>query len=195
MNQPGQGGQPSWTTNLTARGTKPGPGGVALADIPDRVIAYIIDAIILGIVGFIVSTVTLSVLGENLTGGVFGINFRVHNLVSSLATAVIMLAVSAGYFIYMWSRMGGATVGMKVMKLSVRDASSGAVVNQSQAITRWLFLAAPYAVSFLYVWGTIGWLVWVAALAYEIYLLYTTGTSPTRQGFHDAQAKTVVAKG
>jgi uncharacterized RDD family membrane protein YckC len=205
MNQPGQGGQmptpppgggmPSWSNNLTARGTMAGPAGVALADIPDRVIAYVIDAIILGIVGFIVSTITLSVLGDNLTGGVFGINIRVHNIVSSLATAVVMLAVSAAYFIYMWSRMGGATVGMKVMKLSVRDASSGAVINQSQAITRWLFLAAPFAVSFIYVWGLIGWLVSLVVLVYEIYLLVSTAQSSTRQGFHDMQAKTVVAKG
>jgi len=201
MNQPGQGGQmpgggmPSWTNNLTARGTQAGPAGVALADIPDRVIAFVIDAIILGVVGFIVSTITLSVLGDNLTGGVFGINIRVHGIVSSLATAAIMLVVSGAYFIGMWSRMGGATVGMKVMKLSVRDASSGAVVNQSQAINRWLFVGAPFAITFVYVWGVIGLLVSLAVLAYEIYLLVTTAQSSTRQGFHDMQAKTVVAKG
>jgi uncharacterized RDD family membrane protein YckC len=204
MNQPGQpgqppapppgGGMPSWTNNLTSRGTQSGPAGVALADIPDRVIAFVIDAIILGIVGFIVGTITLSVLGDNYLG-VFGLNYRTHNLVSSLATAVIMLAVSGAYFIGMWSRMGGATVGMKVMKLSVRDASSGAPINQSQAINRWLFVGAPFAISFIYVWGLIGWLVSLAVLAYEIYLLVTTAQSPTRQGFHDVQAKTVVAKG
>ena len=182
-------GMPSWTNNLTARGTKAGPAGVALADVPDRVIAYIIDAIILGIVGFIVGTLTLSVLGDNFLG------FRFHNIVSSLATAVIMLVVSAGYFIGMWTRMGGATVGMKVMKLSVRDASSGGPISQSQAINRWLLVAAPFAVSFVYVWGIIGWLVWLAALGFQIYLLVTTAQSPTRQGFHDVRANTVVAKG
>ena len=185
---------PSWTSNLTARGTTAGPAGVALADVPDRVIAYIIDAIILGIVGFIVGTLTLSVLGDNF-GGIFGITVRIHNIVSALATAVIMLAVSAGYFIGMWTRMGGATVGMRVMKLSVRDAASGGPISQSQAITRWLLVAAPFAVSFVYVWGIIGWLVWLAALGFQIYLLVTTAQSPTRQGFHDVQAKTVVAKG
>lgn len=187
-------GAPQWTSNLTARGTISGPAGVALADVPERVIAYIIDAIILGIVGFIVSTLTLSVLGDNF-GGIFGINVRVHNIVSSLATAVIMLAVSAGYFIGMWTRMGGATVGMKVMKLSVRDATSGGPISQSQAMNRWLLVAAPFAVSFVYVWGIIGWLVWLAALVYQIYLLVSTAQSPTRQGFHDVRANTVVSKG
>lgn len=202
MNQPapsgqqpsGPSGMPSWTNNITARGTKPGPAGVALADLTDRIIAFVIDAIILGVIGFIVSSITLSVLGDNF-GGVFGINIRVHNIVSSLATAAIMLVVSAAYFIGMWSRMGGATVGMKVMKLSVRDATSGAPVNQAQAMTRWLYIGAPYALTFIYVWGAIGLLVALAVLAYEIYLLYTTANSPTRQGFHDMSAKTVVAKG
>ncbi|MEP7379989.1 MAG: RDD family protein, partial [Chloroflexota bacterium] len=187
-------GMPSWTNNITARGTMSGPAGVTLADLPDRIIAFVIDAIILGIAGFIVSTVTLSVLGDNYAG-VFGFAYRSHNIVSSLATALIMLGVSAAYFIGMWSRMGGATVGMRVMKLSVRDAMSGAPVNQAQAINRWLYVGAPFALSFLYVWGVIGWLVALAVFGYEIYLLMTTAQSPTRQGFHDMQAKTVVAKG
>jgi uncharacterized RDD family membrane protein YckC len=190
--QPGS-GMPSWTSNLTARGTVSGPAGVALADVPDRAIAYIIDAIILGIIGFIVSMLTVSVLGDNF-GGIFG-NIRFHNAVSSLATVALMLVVSAAYFIGMWTRMGGATAGMRVMKLTVRDAATGGPVTQPQAINRWLFLGAPLALSFLYVWGVIGWIVWIAVLVYEIYLLMTTAQSPTRQGFHDLQAKTVVAKG
>lgn len=191
---PGGGQMPSWTSNVTARGTKAGPAGVALADLPDRIIAYIIDAVILGIIGVIIGTLTLSVLGDNYLG-VFGFNYRSHNIVSALATAALTLVVSGAYFIGMWSRMGGATVGMKVMKLSVRDASSGATVNQSQAINRWLYLGAPLALTSLYVWGVIGWLVSLAVLGYAIYLLMTTAQSATRQGFHDMQAKTVVAKG
>ena len=31
-------------------------------------------------------------------------------------------------------------------------------------------------------------------LGYAIYLLYTAANSPTRQGFHDVQASTVVVK-
>lgn len=180
---------PSWSSNLTARGTLSGPAGVALADIPERVIAFVIDAIILGIIGYIVGILTTSVLGDNF------VFFKVANLVSSVVAVVIMLVVSGVYFIGQWSRMGGATVGMKVMKLSVRDATSGQPIGQQQAINRWLVVGAPFAISFLYVWGVIGWIVGLAVLAYEIYLLVTTAQSPTRQGFHDQYAKTVVAKG
>jgi uncharacterized RDD family membrane protein YckC len=186
---------PSWTNNLTARGTMAGPAGVALADIPDRAIAYVIDAIIIGIVGYIITIITTSVLGDNLFGGILGLNVRVPSLISSVAAVVLLLIVSGAYYIYMWSRMGGATVGMKVMKISVRDASSGAPVSQGAAINRWLLVGAPFAVYPLYQWSMIGWLVSLLVLAYLIYLLVTIAQSATRQGFHDTYAKTVVAKG
>jgi uncharacterized RDD family membrane protein YckC len=186
--QPG-GGMPSWTNNITARGTIAGPAGVALADLPDRIIAFVIDGIILGIVGFIVNAVSVGILGDNF------IIVRTANLVSSLAVVVIMLIVSAGYFIFQWTRMGGSTVGMKVMKISVRDATTGGPITQQQAINRWLLVGLPFALYFLYYWGVIGWLVALAILVYEIYLIVTTAQSPTRQGFHDTFAKTVIVKG
>jgi hypothetical protein len=34
----------------------------------------------------------------------------------------------------------------------------------------------------------------VALIAYVVFLLYSTSNSPTRQGFHDVQASTVVVK-
>lgn len=185
---PAGGGMPSWTSNLTAQGTIPGPGGVALADTPNRIIAAVIDFIILGVVGFIVSMLTTSILGDNW---IFG---RSANLVSSLVAVVIMLVVSGAYFIYMWSRMNGATVGMRVLKLSVRDSSTGGPISQGQAINRWLLLGAPYALSFMYGWG-IGFIISLLVLVWYLYLLYTMAQSKTRQGFHDTYAKTVVAKG
>ncbi len=192
---PPAGGMPSWTNNLTARGTMAGPAGVALADIPDRAIAYVIDAIIIGIVGYIITIITTSVLGDNLFGGILGLNVRVPSLVSSIVAVVLLLIVSGAYYIYMWSRMGGATVGMKVMKISVRDSSSGAPVSQGAAINRWLLVGAPFALYPLYQWSFIGWLVGLLVLGYLIYLLVTIAQSATRQGFHDTYAKTIVAKG
>ena len=187
------GGMPSWTSNLTARGTMPGPAGLALADIPERVIAFIIDAIILGIAGFIISTITTSILGDNL-GGIF-LNVRVPSLLSTIVAVALLAALSAGYFIYTWTRMGGATLGQKVMKLRVVDGASGAAITQSQAINRWLTIGLPLALYQFYAWSIIGWLIWLASLGFLIYLLITTAQSPTRQGFHDQFAKTAVVKG
>jgi uncharacterized RDD family membrane protein YckC len=184
---------PSWTNNLSARGTKAGPGGVALADFTDRAIAAVIDFVIIGIIGAIVSSVMTGILGDQLLGGIFG-SIKVPSLVSSLATVVVMLVISAAYFVGMWTRMKGATVGMRVMKLSVRDASSGQMVGQSAAINRWLLLGAPAVLSSIYGWG-IGLILGILVFVYYLYLIYTVASSPTRQGLHDTYAKTVVAKG
>jgi uncharacterized RDD family membrane protein YckC len=186
------GGMPSWTSNLTAQGTIQGPAGLALADVPNRVIASVIDFVILGIVGFIVGAIIHPILGDRFTffGSVIG---TVPSLFSSIVVAAIMAAVSAGYFIYTWLRMGGATVGMRLLKLNVRDAQTGGPITQQQAINRWLVFGAPYALSFLYGWG-IGILISIGVLVWYVYLLITTAQSPTRQGFHDKYSGTVVAK-
>jgi|SRR3990170_2317216 len=209
MDQPGQGGQPpapppgggmpSWTNNITARGTISGPGGVALADLPDRIIALVIDSIIIGVVGYVLSAILGGILTEDkattVLGVVVGIG-RGPSTIGQLIAVVLTLAASAGYFIYMWTRMGGATVGMRVMKLTVRDATSGGPISQSQAINRWLALGAAQGLGYLYwAFGTIGFIISLVVLGYYIYLLMTTAQSPTRQGWHDKFAKTVVAKG
>jgi uncharacterized RDD family membrane protein YckC len=187
-------GMPSWTSNITARGTMAGPGGVALADMPDRLIAFVIDAIILGIVGFIVSTITTSILGDNYLG-IFGLaGGKVPSLISTIVAVAILAAVSAGYFVYMWTRMGGSTVGMRLMKVRVVDATTGGPINQSQAINRWLTLGLPLALYQFYGWSLIGWLIALIAFGFLVYLVITTAQSPTRQGFHDKFAKTAVAK-
>jgi uncharacterized RDD family membrane protein YckC len=190
--QPAGSGAPSWTSNITASGTIPGPAGLALADLPNRIIAAVIDFIILGVVGYIVSTISTSVLGDDFI--FFGLTgTKIPSLLSSLVAAAVMAAVAVGYFAYMWSRMGGASVGMRVLKLQVRDAGSGGAISQDQAIRRAAFLAAPWGLTWFYGWG-IGFIISLIVLAYYVYLLVTAAQSPTRQALHDQQAKTVVAK-
>lgn len=187
------GGMPSWTSNITSQGTIVGPGGTALADLPNRIIAAVIDFIILSIVAYIVGMIIHPILGERFGfGGIFT-DVVVPSLLSSLVVVLIMAAVSAGYFIYMWLKMDGATVGMRLLKLQVRDSASGGVISQDQAIKRWAFLAGPWALSWFYGWG-IGFIISILILVYYIYLVISAAQSPTRQGLHDQQARTVVAK-
>jgi uncharacterized RDD family membrane protein YckC len=102
--------------------------------------------------------------------------------------------VSGGYFIYMWTRMRG-TVGMKVLGMQVGDAGSGATLTQDQAIKRWIALGAPFGiVQALNPLPLLGILVGLAALGWFIYLVYTTYSSPTKQGWHDIFAHTMVVK-
>jgi uncharacterized RDD family membrane protein YckC len=104
-----------------------------------------------------------------------------------------MLAVTGAYFIYFWTRMNGTTIGSRVMKLSVRDQATGGTITQNQAITRWLFLGAPFAIEYFYGWS-LGLIISLLVLVYYIYLIISIAQDPMRQGLHDKQAKTVVAK-
>jgi uncharacterized RDD family membrane protein YckC len=187
---------PSWTNNITARGTMTGPAGLALADLPERIIAYIIDAIILGLIGVVINLILGSVLTETRTDFIFGVPVVVRgpSFLASVLGVVISLAISAAYFIYQWTRMNGQTIGMRVLKLGVRDATSGGIIVQQQAIRRWAYIGLPGAIGLAYVLPVIGIILSLAVLAYYIYLLVTTAQSPTRQGFHDKGANTVVAK-
>jgi len=184
---------PSWTSNITSQATIAGPGGIALADAPARIIAIIIDFIVLGIIGFIVNSLTTSLFGDNFLG-IFGLQYKTQSLLGAIITVVVMLAVTGAYFVFMWTRFGGATVGQKLLKLSVRDQNTGGVITMNQAIMRWVFLAGPWAINFVYGWG-LGFIVSLLVLIYYIYLLISVAQDPMRQGLHDKQAKTVVAKG
>jgi uncharacterized RDD family membrane protein YckC len=162
--------------------TGPDPG-VAYADLVPRIVAIVIDVLIIGIVYAVVVAVlaALGGWGAFLIGG------------------VIYLALSVGYFVYTWTRQR-ATLGQLVLGLETVNAADGASLTQDQALRRWVFLWGPGALAQVFgygggtVVGLVGWLVALLALLYELYLLYTTSQSPRRQGFHDVQAATVVVK-
>jgi uncharacterized RDD family membrane protein YckC len=157
----------------------PAPG-IAYADLVTRIIALVIDSVILFLI-YIVAGIIL---------GLFG---WVGGLLASLAYA----GVSAGYFVYLWTKQR-ATYGQKFQKLECVNAADGATLTQEQAIKRWLFLFGPNQLvailtSIPFLW-TIGSLASLLVLGYVVYLLYSASQSPKRQGFHDVQAGTVVVK-
>lgn len=158
------------------------PGGLVYADVPNRAIAYIIDAIILAVIIVVVA------------GIVAAIGFAAGGFVSAVVIGLIGLAISAAYFIYTWTTMR-ATVGMKVLGMQIGNAGDGRTLTTDQAIRRWLALSAPsiLAQAFQPI-AVIGVLLSIAAFAWFIYLVYTTAQSPTKQGWHDVFANTMVVK-
>jgi uncharacterized RDD family membrane protein YckC len=167
---------------------EPGPApGIMYADLTSRIIAYVIDAIALGIVWSIVWSV---IFGALLWTSGFAVL-----LIAGLVLGVIWAAGSAAYFVYTWTKMR-ASLGQRVMKLETVNAGDGATLTQNQAIKRWAFLFGPAAAGIVLgnILGLIGPLLSLVAFGYECYLLYTTSQSSKRQGFHDVQAGTVVVK-
>lgn len=164
-----------------------GPAGFYYADVPNRAIAYIIDVIILAIVNLIAFAV-LSAVGLSIISGLE------YNYVAGLILAIVSLVVSGAYFIYTWTAMRG-TLGMKALGMQIGNAGDGKTLTMDQAIRRWIALGAPFGIAqALNPLPGIGILLGLVALGWFIYLLWTTYSSPTKQGFHDTFANTMVVK-
>jgi uncharacterized RDD family membrane protein YckC len=170
-----------------------GPAGFVYADVPNRAIAYIIDAILVAIVAGIIGGI---LGGIGLSTGTFTpntLNFEV-NYVGLLVSAVIGAAISAAYFIYTWTSMRG-TLGMKVLGMQIGNAGDGKTLTMDQATRRWAVIALPGILAqVLFVLPALGALLGLVAFGWFIYLLWTTYSSPTKQGFHDKFANTMVVK-
>ena len=170
-----------------------GPPGFVYADVPNRAIAYIIDAILVGIVA---ATIGAVLGGVGLSTGTFTpgtLNFEV-NYVGLLVSAVIGAAISAAYFVYTWTSMRG-TLGMKALGMQIGNAGDGKTLTMDQATRRWLVIAAPGILAqVFFVLPALGALIGLVAFGWFIYLLWTTYSSPTKQGFHDKFANTMVVK-
>jgi len=106
-----------------------------------RVVAYIIDFIILGIVGGIIDAV-LRVNPSDPNNGSNGLG------------SLINLLIDIAYFAGLWTYMG-ATLGQRVFKLRVVDANTGQPIGPGKALLRWLGLLVSFLVCFVGV-------IWVA---------------------------------
>jgi uncharacterized RDD family membrane protein YckC len=184
---------PAWTASLTSTAPTPGPAGLFYADVPNRVFAFIIDAIIVGIVSLVVESVLPSASQVNLNPTSFG-DLITINPVGVLLRAAVGLVISGAYFIYMWTKMRG-TVGMMVIGLQLGNETDGKNLTMNQAIYRWAFLFGPSSIA-----GAasaapgIGWLISLVAFIWVVALIVTTAQSPTKQGLHDRYAHTIMVK-
>lgn len=144
-----------------------------------RLVARIVDGVILGIplgvlffifvaiAGGIASTTnstdqnTQAALGLGLVG--------VWLLVGLLATVGTIV-----YFVYFWGT-SGSTLGMRLFRLRLVDASTGGPIGIGRAVIRYLMTIVNTMACY------IGW-IWVAF-------------DPRKQGWHDHVANSVVIQG
>lgn len=149
-----------------------------------RVVAYIIDGFIVGIL----ASISATLLGLNSTFGAGGI----EDLIADFDVSVLTVAVGLLYFVGSWSGGRRATLGQRLFQIQVGNAFDGRPLTVEQAVRRWLgygqFLTLfTFDVSIAGVAG-------VLQFAWFIALLVSTATSPTRQGLHDRLANTAVVR-
>ena len=190
-----QGQNPQWATK--AQEWRPasvaaGPAaGIAYADLTSRIVAYIIDVVILVIVGFVVNLVLLTTfIAAIVTSG-----SALFTLLSVVVLVVDVLLAGI-YFIYTWTNLK-ASPGQRILGMLTVSESDGSVLTFNQALARFVIMFAPGYVGSLassVVGGILGLILSLAGLAWTIFLVYTTANDPKRQGFHDHYAHSVVIK-
>ncbi|HEV3280116.1 MAG TPA: RDD family protein [Acidimicrobiales bacterium] len=153
--------------------------GRPLADWWQRLVAIIIDGLIIGIPHLIV---TLAVVGSS-EGGVFGASWRAGVVLTGIAFAVIGIA----YFALLNGSERGQTVGQMALGIAVRDEVNGGSIDPPRAALRILVLYPGIVLGWIPILGGVAGLWTLVA-----------GLSPLwdrrRQGFHDKVAHTDVIK-
>ena len=120
----------------------PAPG-VAYAGLGIRIVAYIIDAILLGIVGAFL----FIALGAIFPGSVLGGNLLMA-LVFGVLLAIANLVISAVYFLWGWTNPEmRASLGQRALGLQTLNASDGSTLTRPQAVRRWACLYGIFAVA------------------------------------------------
>jgi uncharacterized RDD family membrane protein YckC len=162
------------------------PSGQPLAGFGDRLVARLLDGLILGAATavlvvpiFVIIFARMATLQANDQG-------RITNPGSFLATilltelGVFLLAIVATY-VYEVEMMyrGGQTVGKRVMKIRVIPLRPGAPLTRAAAAKRWSISQLVGAVIPLFSWLDGLWQLW---------------DKPFQQCLHDKVAGTVVVK-
>jgi uncharacterized RDD family membrane protein YckC len=102
------------------------------AGFPERLVAYIIDLIILVIPFIIISLLLPTVL-----------------------YIIVALVIGVGYFVYFWTS-SGQTIGKMVMGLKVVSAESGELLDPGTAVLRYV----GYIVSSIPIYLGFFWVLW-----------------------------------
>ena len=134
-----------------------------------RLVAYIIDSVIISIPIIILSAIMIAIIGASS-------NSQSSTTAASGATAIIYLiafVLTVGYFIFFWGT--GGTLGMKLFKLRVADANTGQPIGFGRAALRYLGIVISAIPCYI-------GLIWAAFDA-------------RKQGWHDKIASTVVLQG
>jgi uncharacterized RDD family membrane protein YckC len=194
------GASPAWTQSLTSTAAVPGPAGLTLADVPNRIIAFVLDVIVLAIVGLVLALVVGRAFGGMTSGGSSaGGSVQTAggdlNVAAFLVVALAQLALSFGYFAYSWVLLRG-TLGMKMLSLQVGDQSDGHSISWDQALIRWLLLGiAATLVTFpVFADSLLGRVLGILGFAWLVVLLYSMAQHPGKQGLHDRYARTILVR-
>lgn len=181
-----------WAAPDAHDGARPVPGapGLVFAGTLPRLVAYVIDALLLAIVASIIAGALgygTTTIGETPNAG-SSFNYSLSSAVFAIPFAILSLA----YSVFFWTGGRRATPGQRVFDFQVANAFDGRDLTLSQAVRRWFFLGS--AVGLLALIPSLETASNSIGLLWALALLITTAMSPTKQGLHDRLANSAVVR-
>ena len=153
--------------------------GVVIARVFPRIVAFAVDALLLGFLGLAVSVP-------------LGLYDADRDPTLAIIVSAVLVGVDLLYFVGLWTSGLQATVGMRLLRLRVLDAGTAGTLPLNDALLRWIGLTGAIAVLGL-VPGIDAYVGLIGA-AWIVILLITTGSDRLRQGLHDKWARSVVVQ-
>jgi hypothetical protein len=183
-------GQHRLAETITSTRHTLGPAGLDYADVPNRVLALLVDIIVLAIVGLALTRL----LGGTVTeAGALDDPGGQLDVGTFVAVMALQLLVSLGYFVYLWTALR-ATAGMRLLGIAVGRETDGAPLSPARAVVRWALLGIPalLATTAIQVPHLVGFLLTAVGSIWLAILLYSMARSDRLQGLHDHYAHSIV---
>jgi uncharacterized RDD family membrane protein YckC len=170
--------------------------GVAYGDVAARLLAYVLDALLVGVVIFAVAFVMTRLLGPTLRiAEADGAARATVDDGRAVLNAVVATLITGAYFVGSWSVMRG-TPAQRLLGMRVVRASDGARLGPGQALVRWLLLGAPLGLASVVLFRApaSALLLGLISLVWYLVILATTARDRRKRGIHDRVAGSVVLR-
>lgn len=149
------------------------------ADVGIRLLARLIDYIILGIVLTLINVLVIGAIWNTSGGNGYVMNYG-NSYAATAVSAVVSALIYLGYFALMESGQG-KTLGKMILRLQTRGPSGGKPTTE-EAVRRNIWVACGILAVVPVVGSWVGGLLELVAV---ISIIVTIAQSPTKQGWHD----------
>jgi len=177
----------------------PNREGYVIAGVGGRIVAYLIDAVLVSIVPTILSLILFDYSGlfdqfrRSITTGHAGqAAFVVPMTLDLILVSFISVAIHYLYFVGFWTSGGRATPGLRGLRMQVVDARSGGPLSIGQATRRWAALGAPLAL--LTILPALQSLAGLIQIGLVVVIFFTVVANDRKQGLHDRWANSLVIR-
>jgi uncharacterized RDD family membrane protein YckC len=187
----------------TAVAALPQQQGYVIAGVGARIVGWLIDVTLAGIVPGILAFAVVDwtgIMREAIEQARLSPSGQITGMTATtipvtldyILATLIGLGVQFLYFVGFWTSRWQATPGMIGLKMRVVDANTGSTLSVLQATKRWIAFGWPLALLALV--PALQAVQGLLQLGLTVFLFFTTVTNDRKQGLHDKFANSLVTR-